>query len=87
MIIVYPFLSSLLALSLSMEIELVNAKEDQTQRDEAQEEDWFVFSVEHLNFLVIWCCSHSDTYTASLPLISCLILSPDKAGGMIFQPR
>ena len=48
MIIVYPFLSSLLALSLSMKIKLVNEKDDQTQSDDAHH-DWFQFSAEHLN--------------------------------------
>ena len=70
---VYSFLSSLLALSLFMKIKLVNEKDDQTQRGETHS-DWFLFSVEHLN------CSGAGyllhTSTASVCLISSLILSP-----------
>lgn len=67
MIIVYPFLSSLLALSLSMKIKLVNEKDDQTQRGDAHH-DWFLFSAEHLN-------SWGARYLLWLPHLSRLSLS------------
>ena len=58
-------------------------KDDRSQREEAQQ-DWFLSSAEHLNNNYYGGNSISELtlghLNASVCLISCLILSPDKAG-------
>ena len=74
MISVYPFLSSLLALYLSMKIKLVNEKDDQTQSDDAHH-DWFQFSAEHLNswgaLYLLWLPSPQPPLSVLSVLLSC----------------